>query len=46
MFEMLTAKVDHNFTVGASNAEMAKIDITINANLDTSTQKSWSIKMK
>lgn len=45
MFEMLNAKVNPNFTLGASNGEMAKIDITIDANLDTATGKSWSLKV-
>lgn len=45
MFEMLNAKVDPNFTIGASNGEMQKIDITISANLDTTTGKSWSLKI-
>lgn len=45
VFEMLNAKVDPNFSVSASNADMAKIDITIKANLDLATEKSWSLKI-
>lgn len=46
VFEMLNAKVDPNFSVSASNEDMAKIDISIKANLDTQTGKSWSLKIK
>lgn len=46
VFEMLNAKVDPNFSVSASNDDMAKIDMSIKANLDTATGKSWSLKIK
>lgn len=46
VFEMLNAKVDPNFSVSASNEDMAKIDLSIKANLDTATGKSWSLKIK
>lgn len=45
MFEMLNAKVNPNFNLGASNGDMQKIDITIDANLDIATGKSWSLKV-
>lgn len=44
-FEMLNAKVDPNFTLNASNDDMQKVDISISANVDLTTGKSWSLKI-
>lgn len=46
VFEMTNATMSPDFSVQASNADMAKIDIKLDANIDISTGKSWSLKIE
>lgn len=45
MFEATNAKFNPAFTLGASNGDMTKADISVDLNLDTTSGKSWMLKI-